>query len=232
MVAHVMPMPLPEALPAASTEFDSTWGDASAEAPVALADAAAGADAAAAQWSGCIGRLIEISGQGNSARSSYAAALLAAAQCQGELAAWVEGTQGGLYPPDLAACGIDLAALAAIRVPAAAGPHGRVRAAELLLQSGAFGCVVVDLLAGAPPRPEIWQGRLLRLVRLHQGAVLLLTDKPASACSAGPLIGQRLQPERRDIGTRGQRLQATWLKNKAAAPPWPACLRRGPEGLG
>ena len=121
------------------------------------------------------GRLLELSGdpQGPlaTARTSAAVRILRDAQQAGETAVWIQPQSGALYPPDLAACGIDLNALLVVHVPLPSGPnptrawpHALCKAAELLLRSGAFGIIVLDFTQGAPPSGrEAWQGRLLGL---------------------------------------------------------------------
>ena len=147
------------------------------------------------------GRLVELStpSTGPSARTSTAVSLLAHAQQQGETAVWLQPQGGPLYPPDLGEAGIDLDALVVIHVPASSGPHGACKAAELLLRSGAFGMLVLDLTAGVPPGSgEAWQGRLLALARQHHARGVLLTDKPSHAASLGPVVGLRIESTRTD----------------------------------
>jgi len=155
------------------------------------------------------GRLVELStpSTGPSARTSTAVTLLAHAQQQGETAVWLQPQGGPLYPPDLSEAGIDLDALVVIHVPASSGPHGACKAAELLLRSGAFGMLVLDLTAGVPPGSgEAWQGRLLALARQHQAKVVLLTDKPSHAASLGPLVGLRIESTRTVVGAESSEL--------------------------
>ncbi len=150
------------------------------------------------------GRLVELSGvdHGPTARTTTAVSILAHAQQQGETTVWLQPAGGALYPPDLAETGIDLESLVVIHIPASAGPHGACKAAELLLRSGAFGLVVVDLCAGVPPGSgEAWQGRLLGLARQHHARVVLLTEKPAHTPSLGPLVGVRVEPTRQRAPT-------------------------------
>ncbi|MGB1699894.1 MAG: hypothetical protein ACPHRO_08075, partial [Nannocystaceae bacterium] len=90
------------------------------------------------------GRVVQFSGDVAGARSSCAAALLARRQQHGETAAWISPTGMNVYPPDLDAHGVDLEALVFIRLPDTALPYGACRATELLLQSGAFGVVVLE----------------------------------------------------------------------------------------
>ncbi|RYF03323.1 MAG: hypothetical protein EOO40_12355, partial [Deltaproteobacteria bacterium] len=86
-------------------------------------------------------RLIEVSGEARAARLSFAASCILGAQHAGETAAWIQPTDGGLYPPDLHDSGIDLQALSVIHMPRT-DRFGLPRAAEILLRSGGFGLVV------------------------------------------------------------------------------------------
>lgn len=216
------------------------------------------------------GRLVELSAptHGAGARTSTAVALLRRAQREGETAAWIQpaaplggpatgeaGRAGLLYPPDLHEGGIDLDALVVVHVPEAEGAAGLGKAAEMMLRSGAFGFVVIDLGAlegfGAVgdehPRPKAerhesaskraatrtaWQGRLLGLARQHEARVLLLTEKPSHADSLGPLVGLRVEPRRTRRADGSFELQHHVLKNKSGAPVSPAAeLFLGTAGL-
>lgn len=184
------------------------------------------------------GRLVELSApvQGPGARTSTAVSLLRRAQREGETTAWVQPVGGPLYPPDLHEAGIDLDALVVVHVPVAEGAAGLGKAAELLLRSGAFGLVVVDLgalSAGSRTASRTsWQGRLLGLARQHEGRVLLLTDKDAHADSLGPLIGLRVEPRRTRAADGAFAVEPHVLKNKSGAPVTPAVRRFvGPAGL-
>ncbi len=179
------------------------------------------------------GRLVELSAnlQGPSARTSTAVSLLRQTQGEGETTAWVQPAGGPLYPPDLHDAGVDLSALVVIHVPLPAGAAELGKATELLLRSGAFGMVVVDLGGTATEARTSWQGRLLGLARQHESRILLLTDKPSHADSLGPLVGLRVEPQRRREGD-GFDLEHHVLKNKSGAPVTPAGDRLvGPPGL-
>ena len=201
------------------------------------------------------GRLLELSGDpaGSvaTARTSAAVRLLHDAQQVGETAAWIQPRGGPLYPPDLAACGIDLDALLVVHVPRPlagpgtpnpdrAHPHALCKAAELLLRSGAFGLVVLDFTQGAPPSGrEAWQGRLLGLARQHGSHVALLTEKPTTADSLGTLVGARIEPRRERASSAHARrgagaftIEHTLLKNKSGATMHiQQEPRRGPWGM-
>ena len=187
------------------------------------------------------GMLVEVSGTGAGARLSAAVSAVLRAQREGETTAWIEplhhvagsspGT-GSLYPPDLAECGVDLVSLPVIRVPASAGVSGPFRAAELLLRSGAFGLVVVDLRSVRQRIPAAWPGRLLGSAREHQARVLFLTGKSGDAESVGPLVALRLEPRRLRIRPGLFVVETRVLKNKAGlALVMEAERRRGPWGL-
>lgn len=157
------------------------------------------------------GRLVEITtGHPASAQTTAAVACLVHAQARGETAAWVQPQGGSLYPPDLAQSGVDLDALVIVHVPTGAGAHGRFKAAEILLRSGGFGMVVLDLTAASVSDERTqdrmrasrgqralgdaaWQSRLFALAREHGSWLLLLT--PANA-QLGSLIALRVEPRR------------------------------------
>lgn len=140
------------------------------------------------------GQLLELSGS-TPGKLSTAVRLIARAQAEGEPCVWVSPREEAcFYPPDLARAGIDLAALAVVRVPAAAGAHGLVRASELLLRSGAFGLLVIDFSHGVPKGELAWQSRLSGLVRMHEARVVLLTPSLAHEPSIGPMVSLRVEP--------------------------------------
>lgn len=183
------------------------------------------------------GRLCEISCAGNGGQSTLAATLVLAMQRAQEPVAWVQGVQGGLYPPDVAAHGVALEALVVVQVGCTQRPADRVRAAEMLLQGGGFGLVVLDLTDGALPSGWGWQGRLLALARAHASAVVLLTRKPDEAPSLGAWVALRLAPRpalarAAPLGPGYFDLEADVAKNKGAAlaGAW-RLQRRGPDGL-
>lgn len=180
------------------------------------------------------GRLVELSSpqHGPGARTSTAASLLRHAQREGETTAWIQPSGGPLYPPDLHESGVDLESLVVVHVPAEQGTLGLAKAAELLLRSGAFGMVVLDLGAAKSRGSTAWQGRLLGLARQHESRVLLLTDKPSVADSLGPLIGLRVEPRREREDDGRFTVEHHVLKNKSGAPVTLARARfLGPAGL-
>src|SRR5437588_2807487 len=87
------------------------------------------------------GRLVEVSARGASAALTAAIEVVAEAQAEAEPVAWITLVDGSFYPPDVAANGVDLAALVVVRVR---DVTAAARAAERVLRSGAFGLVVID----------------------------------------------------------------------------------------
>ena len=160
-------------------------------------------------------RLTELVGNGN---LSVAAAEILQMQREEETCAWIQmGEPCSFFPPDFERAGIDLEHLAIIRVN-----HDLVslfRAAELLLRSGAFGLVVLDLDERQTRRfnpATLRRGlsRLHALVREHSAAVLLLTEEPL----CNPLISIRIRPIRKCEPTTAS-IEAEVLRNKAGVSP-------------
>lgn len=188
------------------------------------------------------GRLIELAGGPDAARTSTAVQFLLDAQREGDPVAWVQPQGGELYPPDVASAGLDLRALLVVHVPLEAGPAGLPKAAELALRSGAFGALVLDVSRGPVPRGEAWLGRLAALAREHQcGVALLSRDTPGLGAepglgagrSLGPLVSLRLLPRRRRVRPGRHRLEAEILKDKSGYRPSLPGPRVwvGPEGM-
>jgi len=154
------------------------------------------------------GRLVELSGEGDSAALSLAVGLVAAAHRQGGNAAWVTVTDP-FFPPDAAAAGVDLAALAVVQLPEKLPPHpgqrsarGRcgaggataARAALHLLRAGCFALVVLDL--GRVELEAAAATLLAHLARGHATALLCLTTKGEGDPSLSPLVSLRLHTRR------------------------------------
>lgn len=184
------------------------------------------------------GRLLEIASAADGAQMTLAIACLRHAQAQGETAAWVQPAGGALFPPDLADSGIDLDALLVVNVPARAGLYGPIKAAEILLRSGAIGWVALDLRALANAQhakllhDSAWQGRLLGLAREHASSVLLLSDGGSRSGSLGPLVSVCVEPHRKRIARGLFALDHRVRKDKSGLLGALADeRRRGPYGL-
>jgi hypothetical protein len=160
------------------------------------------------------GQLLELSGRAPG-KLSAVVRLIVHAQREHEPVAWVMArTTACFYPPDFMRAGVDLSALSVVRLAEEAGSHGLVRAAEVLLRSGAFGLVVIDLMQGVPKGELSWQARLSGLLRRHDARAVVLTESKSSEPSLGPLVSMRVEPHWRASGARRVLLEQTLLKCK------------------
>jgi recombination protein RecA len=169
------------------------------------------------------GRFVELSARGATATLTAATELVVEAQLQGEPVAWLAPLSTTFYPPDVAASGVDLAALVVVRV---ADAIGAARSAERLLRSGAFGLVILEL--GEVELAMAVQGRLVTLAQTHDAAVVCLTEKSAETASLGSLISLRTEATRlRD------EVVLRVIKDKRRGPGAMRTIKRGgPAGLG
>jgi recombination protein RecA len=180
------------------------------------------------------GRLAELTASAASAALTLATGLVADAQREGEICAWISAQKSSFFPPDAAAGGVDLDALVVVRAP---GAQAAARAADKLLRSGGFGLVVLDLGEGALAdrglTPAL-QGRLQGLAQKHDAALVCLTEKKPEAPSLGSLVSLRAECRRRRATPSGDRfrceLRAT--RDKRRAPGWTYMeAARGPAGV-
>jgi hypothetical protein len=139
------------------------------------------------QFDNLVGILAEVSEEVPSGAVSFAAEIIAEAQAQNEPVAWVTGTESVFFPPDLQSRGVNLSAVAVIRVN---GETDSLMAAEWLVRSGAMGLVIVDLDAHGNVT-DASLGRLLKLAERNLCAVLFLTRKRGQAPSLGSRISLR-----------------------------------------
>jgi recombination protein RecA len=179
------------------------------------------------------GRMVEVSSDGATGASlTLATGLVVEAQDQAEPVAWVSTGGGTFFPPDADAAGVDLDALAVVRV---AGPRAGGRVADKLMRSGGFGLVVLDLgdgaLAAKGLTPAL-QGRLHALAQRHGCAFVCLTDKRAEAPSLGPGVSLRVEARRRVSERERLSLEVRALKDRRGRAGW--SLREdvdGPPGV-
>jgi recombination protein RecA len=184
---------------------------------------------AASSWSyaALAGRLAELSGTGASALLTAAFGLVLEAQQAGDPVAWVTSRASSFFPPDAAEGGVDLDALAVVRVD---DSLQAARAADQLLRSGGFGLVVLDLAwgPGEVRVPPPLQTRLGGLAQKHAAAVLALTAKGPDRPSLGSLVSVRAEALRGP----GPTCEVRVLKDKRRGPGETrreAC--RAPAGL-
>lgn len=184
-----------------------------------------------ARWSldAFAGRLGEISSDRAGAALTLAFRLVLEAQRRGEPVAWVCRRDSFFYPPDVARVGVDLAALPVVWAPQALPA---ARAADLLVRSGAFGLVILDVGARARISFAI-QSRLGGLAKKHGAALVCLTEKERERPSLGSLVSVRADAARlpRKPGERF-RCEARVLKDKRRGPGWQYLETfHGPAGL-
>jgi len=211
----------------------------------AAAAHAESAVASPARWSfeALAARVSELCAVGAGASLTAAAWILREAQRLGEPAAWVGAGGSAFYPPDLHDFGVDLAALAVVRVP---GAVPAARACEHLLRSGAFGLVVLDLadVASGSPRggsarsaarsllPPAALTRLAALCRRHHAALICLARGDGEISSLGSFVSLRGRAAAATTVDGRHRLEVRILKDKLHGPGWShteTC--RAPDGL-
>jgi recombination protein RecA len=196
-----------------------------------------GAEPSEATWglAALRGRLVELSARGASATLTTAMDIVVEAQTQHEPVAWLTLANGTFYPPDVAECGVDLAALVVVRTHDATAA---ARSAERLLRSGAFGLLVIDLGSGNGAELSMQiQGRLVTLAQTHDAAVVCLTEKGNDSASIGSLVSLRAEALRTRGDARGPAngefaVTVRVIKDKRRGPGWTQTIkRRGPAGL-
>ena len=179
-------------------------------------------------WAELSGRLAELSSAGGEATLTWAMALVRDAQGEGETTAWVMTPQSTWYPPDVAANGIDLGALIAVRVPDLPAVS---RAADRLARSGGFGLVVLDLGKQAAIPPAL-QSRLAQHALRHQCTILCLTEKSDRVPSLGSLVSLHARAGRKHPVEGRFSCTLTISKDKRNGPGWgQEELCHGPPGL-
>ncbi len=173
------------------------------------------------------GRFVEISSSVASASLTMVFALIREAQELREPVGWVTSVEDFFYPPDVAQVGVDLAALAVIRLSRS---ENIPRAGEKLLRSGGFGVVVLDLGVGDIPMPL--QSRLTGLAHHHHTALICLTEKEQAMLSIGSLVSLRAQAVKRHAQENRFACALKAVKDKRRGPSWTyeICCS-GPTGL-
>ena len=174
------------------------------------------------------GCLTELSGAGSAPALTLAFGLVREAQQRGEPVAWLSRAESTFFPPDAAEGGIDLAALPVILL---GDVRHRLRAADRLARSGAFGLLVVDLGARLD-LPLAVQTRLAEQALAHGTLILCLTEKTERQPSLGSLVAVRGQARCIRHGPDRFACRVHALKDKRRGPGWTDqewC--RGPDGV-
>ncbi len=162
------------------------------------------------------GRLVEISELRPIAALSFAFLLVREVQLNSECAAWIGLLDSVFYPPDAEKNGIDLDNFPVLRMPDA---RQAGRAAEMLLRSGAFRLVTVDLGADHV-LPPARLSQLHALARKHDACVLFLTQKEHHEPSLGSLVSLRVHTARGRIGEGGFLCKVHVLRDKRRGAQW------------
>ena len=173
------------------------------------------------------GRLVEISEPRPIASLSFAFLLVHEAQVAHQYVAWVGTLNSIFYPPDAKRNGADLDNLPVFRM-AKAQHTGRV--AEILLQSGAFRLVIIDLEDGY--RLSLARlSQLNALARKYHACVLFLATKQLSEPSLGPLISVRARTSRKRLGDNEFLCEIHVFRDKRRGSEWTWSTRfEGVEG--
>lgn len=168
------------------------------------------------------GKIVELASEGGAA-TSVAVAAAARFTREGALAAWID--RGDTFDPRaVEEAGVELARLLWCR-PA----HEReaVRAADVLLASGAFPLVVLDLWAPSPRRRSSLQAgvwlRLARDAETSRACLLVLGEGEAGSFAAATLRQRRRRPSFLGLGPGRtfEGMESTWRleRNKLGLPP-------------
>jgi len=189
------------------------------------------------------GKLVELRSAAASAVLTAGISLVHKAQVRLEAAVWVTSTESIFFPVDAETWGIDLSALAVVRVP---GAMAMLKASDKLIRSGAFGLIILDFVSLWPPptgkgdkKPGALghisfaqQSRFLGLAQQHQTAMVFLTSMHCSLSAASALVSLRGQVERCHVDTDIHEVQLHILKDKQRGPGWHHAERCcGPAGL-
>lgn len=139
------------------------------------------------------GQISVLSGQAGTGRMTVAAHVVAAETRRGRAVAWID-VERTLYPPALARLGVELERLLLVRPER---PERAVKAAELVVDAGVFGVVVLSGLsrdlAGAEAR------RLHLATEKARVATLVLLEPALGLTSARWVLGFRRDPDKVEI---------------------------------
>lgn len=173
--------------------------------------------------SGTSGTVIEVVGN---ARLSAAVRWTAETQGDGGAVAWISARADGVYPPDLAANGVDLDSLPIVRAKERAET---VEAIDLLLRSGFFPLLVVDWNSDWPLEGAL-QSRFFRLARRYGVTLLFLGEEGESRGVALVPLRIRASRHRRSPGVYALLLEVLRDKRRAGFSGQEVTVY-GPPGL-
>lgn len=163
------------------------------------------------------GKIIELSEEIPFGALTFASELILEAQQADEPVAWISARPDIFYPPDMAQNGIDVTALSVISVT---NEREAVWVCDLLIRSGAFGFVVVDI-ESARRLTDADVARLVHLSRRHSAAVLFLTVSGVRTPALSSLVSLRgvvRRPSSRARAADGVVCEVITVKDKRGAP--------------
>ncbi len=167
-------------------------------------------------WEALAGQVSELSGAASSATLTLSMDLVLDAQRQSEVVAWITTEDRFFFPPDVVECGVDLSSMVVVRTPSGTDIP---RAGEMLIRSGAFGLVVLDIGKGVSiPLPM--QARLVKLAQQHHTAVLYVTSKSDDSASVGSLVSLHATAAMSQTESGSYECGLKILKDKHSAPNW------------
>lgn len=172
-----------------------------------------------------LGRLVELSTWRSGGALTLACGLVLEAQQAGEPVVWVTARESSFFPPDFDAFGVDLDALAVLRLPRA---NALPRAADALARADAFGLIVLDLsssklnlntlnLSVLTPALE---ARLAAAAQKHQTAIVCLTEKPPGSRSLGPMVSLRVHAHVERASAEHERSSEVELPSECESGPY------------
>lgn len=129
-------------------------------------------------WPNLVGRLVEVTGGPRTLRLGWLTQLTQEVQALGDVVVWLQTLESTPFPPDLQRAGVHLETLVVVKLPDFAA---QLRAADVLLRSGAFGLCAIDATAAQQRSLDATRtldnalGRLLGLCQKHGSALVFLT---------------------------------------------------------
>ncbi len=161
------------------------------------------------------GRVVELRAVGPSPLLGFAARLILDAQQSCEPVVWISARDGLFYPPDFLDNGVDLEALAIVRLQT---PKDAAIAADKLLRCGAFGLLILDL-GDDPWFADALMNRLVRHAEQSQTAVVCLTEARRDMRVLGSLVSVRAEVTRTRTHQRF-RCVARAERDRLRGPGW------------
>lgn len=162
------------------------------------------------------GRLTQLCSNGSQGALTSLIPLIQDAQAQGEYVAWVRTTSTVPYPPDMVRAGIDVGAIAHVRVERM---REAMRVASHLLRSDGFGLIVLDIPGEESVSTGI-QGKIVKLAQLHDAVVICLTSVHHHGESLSALVSLRMQASLERLGPDQFQVLLHADKDKRHGPGW------------